>query len=245
MNQDSLVSNEHLHSFQIVNNIPKTQALVLQNTNQKEPIQLRVDPVTDYTALGITVFVSIITALLSAIVTICIVTRSNRDLIKNENAMQSKFLANERKKELDLIIAKNRQNWINAIREDIAKVTTKTKHTTHNLRAILQTKRDDEKEDYSDFILKYQEVEELIIKIELFLNRNKEDQISLIQKLNDLKSNLFQYSNLNLQWDKEYYLDKSNNILALKNSLDQNVDDIKIITQDIIKTEWEKSKTGS
>lgn len=237
--------NSSKDSFLVINQIPATQSLQIQNTNKEYPIQLRVDPVTDYTALGITVFVSIITALISASITILVVGRSNQKLIENENVMQSNALAHDKEMERAKLISKNRQDWINSLRSDMAEIISKTSNIIHNLRATSQItyKQHTEKSDinFGIFITSYQEVDSLISKVKLFLNEENPEQFALIKELNIMKQDLLDFCNMNLHSD-QYFYSHSDKVHDLKTRLSNNIFEISYLVKIIIKSEWEKTK---
>lgn len=97
-------ASEPLSSYQIINKIPEKQAIVLQNTDQNHPIQLRVDPVTDYTALWITVLASVVASIITAFLTIILVRNSNKILLKGQ-LEQQKLLLDEQTRQLDKQLA--------------------------------------------------------------------------------------------------------------------------------------------
>ncbi|QDB82220.1 hypothetical protein [Acinetobacter pittii] len=235
----------------VLNQTPNIQAFKVQNTDPLIPIQLRVDNVTDYWALAIPVIVSIITSLISAYVTIKSVTNSNVKLVESQEKLQENSFKNDRKKELDILTSKNRQEWLNSLRTDIAEIITQSANIVHNLRATLQLvhKENEEKAekqdspDFSIFITSYQKVDALISKVELFLNSDKKDQSDLLDELNKLKSNLFDFCNTNLQPDTSFYA-QGDKILNLKNLLTENIKNVSAITKKIIKQVWQKTKSG-
>ncbi|MNY93302.1 hypothetical protein D3C78_97120 [compost metagenome] len=248
---DQATSNSNVTSskdaFLVINQIPSTQSLQIQNTNKEYPIQLRVDPVTDYTALGITVFVSIITALISASITIFVVGKSNKNLIENENNLQRNALAHDKIQEIAKLTSKNQQEWINSLRTDIAEIISKTSNIIHNLRATLQitnkqhTERSDL--DFSIFISSYQEVDSLISKVELFLDEENLFQKELIDEISNLKSNLLEFCNINLYPDELFY-NKTDRIVNLKSNLSGNISQVLYLVKTIIKHEWKKTLRG-
>ncbi|MGR2922943.1 hypothetical protein [Acinetobacter sp. 1125_18A] len=113
INQETQSYNEIPNTYQIVNKVPEKQAIVLQNTNKDYPIQLRVDPVTDYTALGITVLASVIVSIIAAMVTVLLVKDSNKNLVNTQRESQDNLFRMQ-KKELN---AKSRSERLNQIRE--------------------------------------------------------------------------------------------------------------------------------
>lgn len=242
------LNESKLSSILINNQIPATQSLSIQNTNENKPIQLRVDSVTDYNALFFTLGASVLVSAITAFVTIWLITRSNHQLIKGQRQLQEDALKNDRKKELDLLTSRNRQEWINSLRIDIAEVVSQSSNIIHNLRATLQITyiqraSEDNIENFSIFISSYQKVDSLISKIELFLNKEKMEQNELISELNSLKENLLRFCNKNLSTDDEFYksLDE---VLVLKTSLTKNINNISEKTATIIKNEWKKTKLG-
>jgi len=248
---DQSISNSNVipskDTFLVINQIPSTQSLQIQNTNKEYPIQLRVDPVTDYTALGITVIVSIITALISASITIFVVGKSNKNLIENENGLQMNALAHDKQKELAKLTSKNKQEWINSLRSDIAEIISKTSNIIHNLRATLQItqKQHSAKSDidFSIFIYSYQEVDSLISRVQLFLDEEDPNQNELILELTILKENLLAFCNINLFPDDLFY-DKSDKIVNLKINLSKNISKVLSLVKTTIKTEWKKALQG-
>jgi len=223
------------------NAVPKTpqQALTIQNIKDDMPIQLRVDTVTDYTALIISFFVSIITALISAGVTIIIVARSNKELQNTQIDLQSKLLVHEKERELHIVTSDKRQDWINSIRTDISSIISETYSSIYDPR-IISNSRDINSDIILEFISNFKKVEELIFKVELFLNREEENHILLIDNLNDLRNHLTYFFNYNDN-GMRVYIYKDQELLELIKS---SIENIKLITQIIIKIEWEKIKTG-
>ena len=127
MNNASESQNEKLSpTIQITNQIPKNQSLQIQNIDPNHPIQLKVDPITDYFALSVTITVSILTAIISAYVTIKIVTKSNEKLIESQELLQNNALKHNKEKELSVLTSKNRQDWINTLRTDISEIISKS-----------------------------------------------------------------------------------------------------------------------
>lgn len=201
MNNASESQNEKLSpTIQITNQIPKNQSLQIQNIDPNHPIQLKVDPITDYFALSVTITVSILTAIISAYVTIKIVTKSNEKLIESQELLQNNALKHNKEKELSVLTSKNRQDWINTLRTDISEIISKSTNIIHNLRATLQVNHTQNNltEDFSIFISSYQQVSSIIVKVELFLNLEKTPQKNLQDTLNQLKDDLMLFCNANL-----------------------------------------------
>lgn len=121
-------------SVHIKNEIPSQQALILQNTNKDLPIQIRVDPVTDYTALWVTLSVSILVSSITAFVTIWLVTRSNRELSSNQLDLQEQMLSQQEVFKKNEVKAQNRQAWINHVRQIFVNYFSHT----HKLSFVMQ-----------------------------------------------------------------------------------------------------------
>ena len=96
------------------------QNLILDVSNVKTPISLKVDQVTDYGALTFTLAITIIASAITAFVTVYLVTKSNRDLISNQNQLQEQLLANQVEQQKNEVKSKNRQEWINEVRNLIS-----------------------------------------------------------------------------------------------------------------------------
>lgn len=116
INQQTQSHNEIPYTYQIVNKIPEKQAIVLQTTNKDLPLQLRVDPVTDYGALWLTVLASVLVSAITAAVTIYLITQSNNKLINSQDNLQEKMLSQQAELKKNELKSQNRQEWINRVR---------------------------------------------------------------------------------------------------------------------------------
>ena len=74
-NTTELPQGKPSSAIQITNQIPKTQSLQIQNIDSSRPIQLRIDPVTDYLALSVTVIVSVVVAAICVVPALTAVIR--------------------------------------------------------------------------------------------------------------------------------------------------------------------------
>lgn len=72
-----------------------SQHIVLQNTDENKPIQLKINAVTDYTALSITVISSIIISIVTAAITILLVKNSNKSLLSGQLEQQKILLSKQ------------------------------------------------------------------------------------------------------------------------------------------------------
>lgn len=255
-------------AFLVINQIPSTQSMQIQNTNKEYPIQLRVDPVTDYWALSITILVSIITALISAGVTVKIVTKSNKNMQINQNDLQREvlqsqsnlqsslldeqselqrnFLLSERDKELDVIKSRHRQDWINDLRQDIAFILSKSNYISHDLRSIIEI---DYKQNpnntsftYSEFIKEHGKLRAASLRVQLYLNMAETSHQQLFYSLEILTKLLEDLINEFFKPDE--IIDHDDKALKLKEKIVINELKIIQISQDIFKEEWEKIKAG-
>ncbi|MDP7806918.1 hypothetical protein R4579_07600 [Acinetobacter baumannii] len=103
--------------YEVINKLPEKQSFVIQNTDVKNPIQLRIDPVTDYWALFFTIFASVIVSAITAGVTIWLIRISNSSLAQTQANLQDKMLAQQADLKKAELKAQNRQEWINNVRQ--------------------------------------------------------------------------------------------------------------------------------
>ncbi|MCZ1176817.1 hypothetical protein ABTF02_13315 [Acinetobacter baumannii] len=103
--------------YEVINNFPEKQSLALQNTDVKNPIQLRIDPVTDYWALFFTIFASVLISTITAAVTIWLIKISNNSLAQSQANLQDKMLSQQADLKKAELKAQNRQEWINNVRK--------------------------------------------------------------------------------------------------------------------------------
>lgn len=109
-------SSVHPIKYEVINKLPEKQSFTLQNTDEKNPIQLRVDPVTDYTALTVTILTSIIVSGITAAVTILLIRMSNNKLAQSQANLQNQMLEQQAELKRNEVKAQNRQEWINKVR---------------------------------------------------------------------------------------------------------------------------------
>lgn len=120
INQDIQDKSELLSKNQIINK----QTLALQNSDKSNPISLEVNQITDYYALSITLIVTVITSFISAFITIWLVTKSNKEMIKLQILISEKQLKQQQKE----IESKHRQDWINSVRNIISEYVVISKN---------------------------------------------------------------------------------------------------------------------
>lgn len=259
INQETPSYREVLGKYQIVNNIPEKQALILQNTNKDLPIQLRVDPVTDYTALWITVFASVIASAITAVVTIFLVTRSNNNLIVSQRELQEKLINNQNKQQINELNSKYRQEWINDTRKLISNFAFSASQLIPNLFSYLNSCIIVNKFKTSDSAVDSMtsSVDTMNANIENFkalsnlidLTLSKDNTID--REIYDLtKDILANYSNLHGILCAKAHNNEFEEILQMTNMYDydeankitQEIENIKEKTKVLLKTEWERVK---
>lgn len=109
-------SSTHPIRYEVINKLPEKQILTLQNTDVKNPIQLRIDPVTDYMALSFTILTSVIVSAITAGVTILLIRMSNNKLAQSQANLQNQMLEQQAELKRSEVKAQNRQEWINKVR---------------------------------------------------------------------------------------------------------------------------------
>ncbi|GEA69089.1 hypothetical protein PA3_32470 [Acinetobacter pittii] len=110
-------SSAHPIKYEVINKLPEKQLLTLQNTDAQNPIQLRVDPITDYTALTFTILTSIIVSGITAAVTILLIRMTNNKLAQSQANLQKQMLEHQAELKRNEVKAQNRQEWINKVRK--------------------------------------------------------------------------------------------------------------------------------
>lgn len=108
--------NEKSINHQVISSIPNKQAVILQNPDQNTPIQLKINQDTDYCALVLTLIATVFASIISAVVTIVLVTKSNKSLIRSQNENHLKQLEAQRQQQKSDVTSTNRQAWINSVR---------------------------------------------------------------------------------------------------------------------------------
>ncbi|MGK8801444.1 hypothetical protein [Acinetobacter seifertii] len=108
--------NEKSINHQVISSTPNKQAVILQNPDQNTPIQLKINQDTDYCALVITLIATVFASIISAVVTIVLVTKSNKSLIRSQNENHLKQLEAQRQQQKSDVTSTNRQAWINSVR---------------------------------------------------------------------------------------------------------------------------------
>lgn len=149
--------------------MPEKEYLLIENSKNNYPIELKIDSVTDYTALAVTLLVTVLTSAISAFVTIWLVLKSNNRLVESQNLQQQRLLTSQSHEQTKSIKSKYRQDWINSVRLLMANYL----NTSSNLYM---------------FLLNY--INSLILKKEHNGSQEKidkahEDLLNLVGKLNN------------------------------------------------------------
>ncbi|WP_074163821.1 hypothetical protein [Acinetobacter baumannii] len=159
----------------------KPNVIILQNIDTAKPIQLKIDSPTDYYALGITVTVSLITAIVSAIVTIYLVDKSNKRLIDSQNEINRKQLESQITQQKNDVVTRNREERINNIRNLMAEYIALNQKLMPELPLMTNTyivkrMQNIEGNEYIEQVIKNTELRNTILKmqnlIELTLNKD-------------------------------------------------------------------------
>lgn len=120
------------------------------------------------------------------------------------------------------VLSKNRQAWINTLRDDISKFIGEVDSVKKYILLYHQDALNEEKiVTKKDVILSANKMRELKSKIELLINPNEEKHVRLVQLLENV------IQNLQKQEDN-----------------DQNINNLTALAQQILKEEWERVKKG-
>lgn len=253
-----LAKETQVSSIMIMDPVPKQEYLLVENSKDDYPIELRIDSVTDYTALSFTLFVTVLTSTISALVTILLVLKSNNRLIESQNLQQQRLLTSQSHEQTKSIKSKYRQDWINSVRLLMANYL----NTSSNLYMFLltyinslilkkyhngsQEKTDKAHEDLIELVGK---LNNYSIQIDLILSKSN----ILDREIVDLT---FEYSTLYHSLLTKLLNDFNNNIF--KKILDhkylfgisevirmQKIDiEIKQKVKELLKNEWERVKNS-
>ncbi|HEN9540717.1 hypothetical protein ACT41N_00725 [Acinetobacter baumannii] len=174
----------------------KPNVIVLQNIDTAKPIQLKIDSPTDYYALGITVTVSLITAIVSAIVTIYLVDKSNKRLIDSQNEINRRQLESQITQQKNDVINRNIEERINNIRNLMAEYIALNQKLMPELPLMTNTyifkrMQNIEGNQYIEQVIKNTELRNTILKmqnlIELTLNKDNTLDNEIINHMKNIK----------------------------------------------------------
>ncbi|EOQ72995.1 hypothetical protein [Acinetobacter lactucae] len=233
------------------------QTIVLQNIPPKGPIQLKIDSPTDYTALTITVAVSVITAIISAWITISLVDRSNRNLIKNQNKLQNDLIKSQVNQQKNEVNTRNRQEWIKEVRNMIAEflqIATFSPIQSYDfISSAISLYKKEISEDryrstYDNNRKMIADLSNLGMRIEITLSKETQLDREICELVNEIISLLNDITSKYSQIIDEYKV-KQNKLKAVEYiqhtdflKMAENLELIKIKTQQLLKNEWERVK---
>lgn len=248
------------------NQISESQSIILQNTNEKEPIQLKVNPVTDYWALWFTILASVIVSAIAAYVTIKLITDSNAKLIENQNLQNKNLLDNQSELQNKLIESqnqqlqrevksKNRQEWINKVRELVAETLTEnnsffiTVAKEHNLcvqrhRKLTTTPRDKQlitlEAPYPETVQIMRSFDKNITLLDLLLSKDDDLDRKIYNHLNNiskLQGKLFEIYSLSLK-----NTTNQDDIIFKQLEILEISKKVTLLTKELLKNEWNRVK---
>lgn len=182
-----------------------SQTLILDVSKVKSPIELEVNQVTDWGALTLTLVITVIVSTISAYVTIKLVTKSNNNLIKNQNVQNEYSLQQQRELQQLMIESQERQkrnelkneyirNWIDELKVPAENIIYKFETYIPALSAAANAKIESQKnlnlsdiytEKSKAFILHLQNISTYHISLQLHLNSNKKEEVDI---LNDIQT---------------------------------------------------------
>lgn len=240
-----------------------TQYLTLQNTDTTKPIQIKISQDTDYWALGVTLFVTIFVSAITAWVTIKLVSNTNRELVKGQEKQVALQLENQEKQQKNDVKSRNRQEWINKVRDLIAEylnssweISLKTMECANKYIRLRQNrlKHDDFLAAAKDLTLLITFISQKSVLIDLILSKDN----ALDREISSLTNSiLIEYSNLNFkvfnEIDKKFDTLNSDQINLYTyavwknefneiNNMHKINSEITIKTKELLKQEWERVK---
>lgn len=239
------------------NEILKHQTIVLQNIPPKGPLELKIDSPTDYTALGITVAVSIITAIISAWITISLVDRTNKSLITSQNKLQKDLIKSQFDQQKNEVNTRNRQEWVKEVRNMMAEFiqlasTFPTQSYDFVSSSILVYRQEISEERYLAVCDNHRkhiaELYNLSMRIDLTLSKTDTLDREICNLINGINSSILDITQKYSQIIS-LYKNNSTQPLAINYISDpsfilisQNLVLINIKAKDLLKTEWERVK---
>lgn len=233
------------------------QTIVLQNVPPKGPLELKIDSPTDYTALGITVTVSIITAIISAWITITLVDRTNRNLMKSQNKLQKELIESHITQQKNDISTRSRQEWIKEVRNitaDFLQLATLIPLYSYEFisSGILFKKEEISEERYLSASDKNKKVisdlNNLGMKLDLTLSKDNELDREICTLINEIMGLMQNITSRYISLVEEYKIKpdmlRANDYINHEDfyKMIKNIELIKIKTKQLLKNEWERVK---
>lgn len=250
------LNTEISNHYQISNNMPDKQAIVLQNTNEKLPLQVKISQDTDYIALFFTLIVAIITSIISAVVTVKLVSKSNKNLVDNQEKIHGKQLEFQSSQQKNEIRSRNRQEWINNVRLLISQYLTYSSNlmtnllTAENARIICKTDTSylQEYKTYSDTLrINYNNLVDISMLIDLTLSKDNPIDRHIVELINEINKSYIAIAQSIGKDINENIITSQINYNFLKKFQEhdiiiQNRASLLELTKVLLKNEWERVK---
>lgn len=224
-------TNEKINNKPLSNIVPNKQAVILQNPDQNTPIQVKINQDTDYNALTLTLFVTILASLISAVVTVVLVTKSNKSLIRSQNENHIKQLDAQRQHQKSDVTSTNRQAWINSVRSILSEyLFYATRIQIYMIQAINK-----DPEGIINFKQALDVLDKNKILINLYFSKNESQIIDLMGEFIECSNGLYQKLKINQPNLVSYKDEDFAELIKIR---------LKIISkaQDILKEEWIRVK---
>ncbi len=182
------------------------QTMILDVSKVNSPIELKVDQVTDWGALAITLTITLIVSIISAYVTIKLVTKSNNNLIKNQNDQNDQNLIAQRDLQQLMIDSQERQkrnelkneyirNWIDELKTPAENIIYYAETYIPSLSAVINAELEcyrnvnlleAYKEKSQEFIEHFQKIHTNQISILLHLNNNSQEEVEILNEISSI-----------------------------------------------------------
>ncbi|MDV7596183.1 hypothetical protein R4609_00710 [Acinetobacter baumannii] len=183
-----------------------TQTMILDVSKVNSPIELKVDQVTDWWALTLTLTITLIVSIISAYVTIKLVTKSNNNLIKNQNDQNDQNLRVQRDLQQLTIESQERQkrnelkneyirNWIDELKKPAENIIYYAETYMPSLSAVINAELecyrnidliDAYKEKSREFVEHFQKIHTNQISIQLHLNSNSQEEQEILNEISSI-----------------------------------------------------------
>ncbi|WP_151963612.1 hypothetical protein [Acinetobacter oleivorans] len=223
--------NEKSINHQVISSIPNKQAVILQNPDQNTPIQLKINQDTDYGALVLTLIATVFASIISAVVTIVLVTKSNKSLIRSQNENHLKQLEAQRQQQKSDVTSTNRQAWINSVRSILSEYLF---YATRIQVYMIQTINKNP-EGKTNLMQALDMLDKNKILINLYFSKHESQLVDLMDKFVN-SANEISHKYTDNQTNLVPYNEKD--FVSLKEIREKIID----TAQDILKKEWDRVK---
>lgn len=224
-------TNEKINNKPLSNIVPNKQAVILQNPDQNTPIQVKINQDTDYNALTLTLFVTILASLISAVVTVVLVTKSNKSLIRSQNENHIKQLDAQRQHQKSDVTSTNRQAWINSVRSILSEYI----FYATRIQAYIVNAVNNEPEALSNLTQALDIMDKNKILINLYFSKEESQIVDLMDKFADCAIEKVK-KHFNNELDlTEYKEEVFTDLIEIRQEIISTA-------QDILKIEWIRVK---